>query len=66
MLFWVQAVITLLLFATGVVLWLPESMPQGLRLAAILLHPVAATASIGAIIIHIYMGTAAIPGLSGA
>ena len=62
MLFWSQAVITLLLFATGVVLWLPESMPQGLRLAAILVHPAVATASIGAIIIHIYMGTAAVPG----
>ena len=61
-LFWSQAVITLLLFASGVVLWFPEGMAQTLRLAAILIHPLAAIASIGAIIVHIYMGTAAVPG----
>ncbi len=61
MLFWLQAVCTLLLFASGVVLWWPELMPRALRLAAILLHPLAAIASIGGIIIHIYMGTAAVP-----
>lgn len=62
MLFWLQCVATLLLFASGIVLWLPESMARGLRLAAILIHPIAAVISIGAIIVHVYMGTVAVPG----
>ena len=61
MLFWLQTVCTLLLFASGIVLWFPEAMPRSLRLAAILIHPAVAVASIGAIIVHIYMGTAAVP-----
>jgi formate dehydrogenase subunit gamma len=61
MLFWVQAGCTLVLFASGVVLWWPELMPRALRLAAILIHPLAAVAAIGGIIVHIYMGTAAVP-----
>jgi len=60
-LFWVQSVTTLLLLGSGVILWWPHSMTQGLRLTAILVHPVMAIVSIGAIIVHIYMGTAAIP-----
>jgi len=62
MLFWTQAACVLLLFASGLVLWLPEMMPRGLRLAAILIHPLTAITSIGGIIVHIYMGTAATPG----
>ena len=61
MLFWMQGAVTLILFASGVVLWFPEWMPRTLRLAAVLVHPMAAIASIGAIILHIYMGTAAVP-----
>jgi formate dehydrogenase subunit gamma len=60
-LFWLQVCMAALLLLTGVVLWFPEAMPRGLRLAAIVLHPVAAVASIGGIIVHIYMGTAAVP-----
>jgi formate dehydrogenase subunit gamma len=60
-LFWWQSLAAVLLFASGIVLWLPESMPRALRLAAILVHPLAAVASLGAIIVHIYMGTAAVP-----
>ncbi len=62
MLFWVQSVSTLVLFASGLVLWWPELMPRTLRLAAVLVHPLAAITSIGGIIVHIYMGTAAVPG----
>jgi formate dehydrogenase subunit gamma len=61
MLFWSQVLTTVALFVTGVVLWFPEYMPRGLRLAAILLHPAAAIGSIAGIIVHIYMGTAAVP-----
>lgn len=62
MLFWLQSLAVIVLIATGVVLWLPEMMPRTLRLAAILLHPAIAVLSIGGIIVHIYMGTAAVPG----
>ena len=62
MLFWVQCVATLLLFASGLVLWLPEAMSQTLRLAAIATHSATALLSIFGIIVHIYMGTAAVPG----
>lgn len=61
MLFWVQSIAALGLFASGVVLWFPELMPRSLRLAAILIHPAVAIVSIGGIIVHIYMGTAAVP-----
>lgn len=62
MLFWLQAASATLLLASGLVLWWPEIMPRALRLAAVLIHPLAAIASIGGIIVHIYMGTAAVPG----
>ena len=61
MLFWTQATSTLFLLFSGVVLWFPETMPRSLRLAAILIHPIAAIISMGGIIVHIYMGTAAVP-----
>ena len=61
MLFWFQVCMASLLLLTGLVLWWPEVMPRGLRLAAVLLHPLAAIGAIGAIIVHIYMGTAAVP-----
>jgi formate dehydrogenase subunit gamma len=62
MLFWFQAGAALVLFLSGVVLWYPELMPRTARLAAILIHPAAGLAAIGLIIIHVYMGTAAVPG----
>jgi formate dehydrogenase subunit gamma len=61
-LFWLQSVNGLLLLASGLVLWWPESMPGVLREAAVLIHPLTAIAAIGGLIIHIYMGTAATPG----
>ena len=60
-LFWIQAAGAILLFSTGLVLWWPETMPRALRLIAILLHPIAAVVAIGGLIVHIYMGTAAVP-----
>jgi len=61
MLFWTQAISMLFLLFSGVVLWFPETMPRSLRLAVILIHPIAAIISISGIIVHIYMGTAAVP-----
>ncbi len=37
-------------------------MPRGLRLAAVLVHRSVAIVSIAGIVLHIYMGTAAVPG----
>jgi len=62
MMFWMQALFTALLLITGLILWFPESMPRPARLAAVLIHPLAAIGAIGGIIVHIYMGTAAVPG----
>jgi formate dehydrogenase subunit gamma len=62
MLFWLQFVAAMALFASGVVLWLPEVMPRPLRLAAIVLHPAAGVSSVALIILHVYMGAAAVPG----
>jgi formate dehydrogenase subunit gamma len=62
MLFWVQSASTVLLLVSGFVLWNAGWMPRSLRLIAILLHPVAALGSIAGIIVHIYMGTLAVPG----
>jgi formate dehydrogenase subunit gamma len=61
MLFWTQAAAAVLLFASGIVMWFPESMPRSLRVIAVLIHPASAIVSIGGIIVHIYMGTAAVP-----
>lgn len=62
LLFWLQVLTTLLLLASGLVLWFPESTPRSLRVAAVLVHPPAALLSILSIIVHIYMATAAVPG----
>jgi formate dehydrogenase subunit gamma len=60
-LFWLQSIAAAFLLASGIVLWFPETMPRTLRLAAVAVHPIAAIAAIGGIIVHIYMGTAAVP-----
>jgi len=61
-LFWIQGISGMVLLLTGLVLWWPEITPRPLREISILLHPIAAVISIGGLIIHVYMGTAAIPG----
>lgn len=62
LLFWIQSLAAILLFASGIVLYWPEAMPRALRLAAVLVHPSAAIVSIAGILVHVYMGTAAVPG----
>jgi formate dehydrogenase subunit gamma len=64
-LFWVMAWATLVLLLSGLVLWFPHAIPpprEALRQTAILLHAVAALVTIGAFIIHLYMGIAVVPG----
>jgi formate dehydrogenase subunit gamma len=63
--YWVMFFGAVLLVISGVVMWFPESLPPGLRALrgiAILLHESAALITIGAFIIHVYMGVFAVPG----
>jgi len=60
--FWAMFFAGLVLLATGTAMWFPELMPRGLRPVAILLHVSAALITVGAFIIHVYMGTAVVRG----
>jgi formate dehydrogenase subunit gamma len=63
--FWVMLWAGLALLLSGVVLWIPEKLPWALRdfrFAAVLVHVAAALVTIGAFIIHVYMGTAVVRG----
>ncbi|HEY2461623.1 MAG TPA: hypothetical protein VGI16_12485, partial [Candidatus Acidoferrum sp.] len=63
--YWVMFWATLVLLLSGVGLWFVESIPwslRWLRYAAVLLHVSAALVTIGAMIIHVYMGTALVRG----
>ena len=63
--FWVMVWGGIGLLVSGAVLWFPELIPWSLsflRLAAILVHVVCALITVGAFIIHVYMGTAMVRG----
>jgi formate dehydrogenase subunit gamma len=63
--FWVMLFAGIVLLLSGIVLWIPETLPWSLRdvrYAAILLHVSSALITIGAFIIHVYMGTAVVRG----
>ncbi len=63
--FWAMVWAGAVLLASGAILWFPERIPwslRGLRYAAILLHVAAALVTVGAFIIHVYMGTAVVRG----
>jgi formate dehydrogenase subunit gamma len=58
LLFWGFVFCGILLFLSGIVLWIPEYLPwnaRALRYAAVLVHPAAAMLTIGLFLIHIYM-----------
>jgi formate dehydrogenase subunit gamma len=58
LLFWGFVFCGILLFLSGIVLWIPEYLPwnaRALRYAAVLIHPSAALLTIGLFLIHIYM-----------
>lgn len=64
-LFWLMSWGALALLVSGLVLWVPQWFPPALawvREAAILTHAVAALATIGGFIVHLYMGLAVVPG----
>jgi formate dehydrogenase subunit gamma len=60
--FWVMLAAGTVLLATGIAMWFPESLPLWLRPFAIVLHVAAALITVGAFIIHVYMGTAVVRG----
>ena len=63
--FWLMVICGAALLISGIALWFPASIPRELqvvRYLAVLIHAVAALATIGGIIIHIYMGLAVVPG----
>jgi formate dehydrogenase subunit gamma len=63
--FWVMLYGAILLLLSGLVLWLPERIPWNLRWVRYLgvaVHVTAALVTIGAFIIHVYMGTAMVRG----
>jgi len=63
--YWVMFVGAIGLLLSGVVLWFPEYVPRSLgwlRQAAVIVHEVSALITIGAFIIHVYMGVFMVPG----
>jgi formate dehydrogenase subunit gamma len=50
------------LILSGLILWFPESAPEALRIAAVLVHDATFILFAIAIVLHIYLGTAAVPG----
>ncbi len=63
--FWLMLYGVILLLISGIGLWFVEDIPwslRWLRYLSVTVHVVAALATIGAFIIHVYMGTAMIRG----
>jgi formate dehydrogenase subunit gamma len=64
LLFWGFLGCGIVLFLSGLALWFPDRIPF-LRLAAVIVHPIAALLTIALFMIHVYMGTAIEPGAFG-
>lgn len=62
LLFYLQFLAGVLLLLSGVVLWFPLAFGRGLREASFVVHDLAATAAMGALILHVYMGVFVIRG----
>jgi formate dehydrogenase subunit gamma len=63
--YWVMLLGMVVLLVTGTIMWIPEYLPRSLNLlraGAIVVHEVAALVTIGAFIIHVYMGVFVVPG----
>jgi len=63
--YWVMWYCAIILLITGVVMWFPEKMPRSLHWVLTIIvpiHVVAALITIGAFIIHIYMGIMLVSG----
>jgi formate dehydrogenase subunit gamma len=63
--YWVMWIGMILLLISGIVMWFPEWVPfqlRAVRPVAVILHEIGALITIGAFIIHIYMGLFVVPG----
>jgi formate dehydrogenase subunit gamma len=63
--YWVMFGGAILLLLSGLIMWIPEYLPGDLnwvRQVAIVIHVIAALVTIGAFIIHVYMGVFVVPG----
>jgi formate dehydrogenase subunit gamma len=63
--YWVMLFGMVLLLISGIVMWFPEYVPRGMRAlrpVAVMLHEIGALVTIGAFIIHVYMGLFVVPG----
>ncbi len=63
--YWVMLFSMILVLISGIVMWFPEYVPfgvHGLRPVAVVLHEIGALVSIGAFILHVYMGLFVVPG----
>src|SRR5437016_8621245 len=61
--FWAMLAAGIVLLVSGVAMWFPEFVPRSaavLRGVSVVLHVAAALVTIGAFIIHVYMGTAVV------
>lgn len=62
--FWVMTISAFVLLVSGLVLWFPHAIPASasvVRQIAILVHVITALVTIGAFIIHVYMGVVVVP-----
>ena len=63
--YWLMLYGSILLLLSGLALWMPEYIPAQaawIRGAMILVHEIAALATIGGFLIHVYMGIFLVPG----
>ncbi len=60
--YWEMYVGAFFLLLSGIAMWFPEYLPWVGRATAILIHEIAALVTIGAFIIHVYMGVFVVPG----
>ena len=60
--FWAMLYAGLVLLVTGLLMWIPGAVPLVWRGIVVLLHVAAALVTVGAFIIHVYMGTAVVRG----
>ncbi len=63
--YWAMFYGALILLISGIAVWFPEYIPSGfrwIRQLAIVIHEAAALLTIGAFIIHVYMGVFVVPG----
>lgn len=60
--FWAMAVLGVVFLASGIVLWFPESFPRWLRSTSRFTHYLASLGGGLFLIVHIYLGTIALPG----